>query len=274
VKYSWDDQQAELLDRLQALTEQQGADQLRALVIGAWSGDDSSKSSDTIIQALVQAQDRLSGLTALFLGDITYEENEISWIQQSDVAPLLNAFPRLEIFRVRGGNGLKLSLVRHQALRELIVETGGLPRSVLREICRCEFPNLEHLELWLGVNTYGWDGGVEDLQPLLAGKIFPRLTYLGLRNSEIADDIAPVVVNAPILQRLHVLDLSYGTLSDAGAQALLKLPKGLPLQELDLSHHYMTKKMVEQLKKRLPYTIVADDGQDPDEEWRSVWVSE
>ncbi len=31
----------------------------------------------------------------------------------------------------------------------------------------------------------------------LAGKVFPKLKYLGLMNSEIANDIAAVVVNAP-----------------------------------------------------------------------------
>src|SRR5262249_22555836 len=143
---------------------------LEALVIGAWHGDDSSSSSEFIIDALVERKDRFAGLKALFLGDITYEENEVSWIQQSNVAPLLKAFAGLQLFRVRGGNGLKFSRTTHEALEQLIIETGGLPRSVIREICRCDFPKLKHLELWLGVENYGFDGGVEDLQSLLAGK--------------------------------------------------------------------------------------------------------
>ena len=56
----------------------------------------------------IEAADRLTGLTALFLGEMTCEENEISWIQQGDVTPLLRAFPRLEVLRVRGGEGLEL----------------------------------------------------------------------------------------------------------------------------------------------------------------------
>ncbi len=147
-------------------------------------------------------------------------------------------------------------------------------RSVIREICRCEFPNLEHLELWLGVSNYGWDGGVEDLQPILTGKLFPKLKYLGLRNSEIVDDIAPVVVNAPVLRQLEVLDLSNGTMTDVGGRALLNLPADLSLRELNLTHHYMTPDMVRQLKKRLKAPVIANDGQDPNEEWRSVVVSE
>ncbi|HEV3115583.1 MAG TPA: STM4015 family protein, partial [Gemmataceae bacterium] len=229
---------------------------------------------ENIIKALVKQSQTFAGLKALFLGDIISEENEISWIEQSDVSPLLKAFPLLEVFRVRGGNHLSFTKVKHAALKQLIVEAGGLPRSVIREICRCDFPNLEHLELWLGVENYGWDGGVEDLQPLLAGNLFPKLTYLGLRNSDIADDIAPVVVNAPILKRLKVLDLSNGTLSDIGARALLKLPANLPLKKLSLTHHYMTEPVVKQLRKTLSCKVIADDAQDPDEEWHSVVVSE
>ncbi|MFN8512832.1 MAG: hypothetical protein U0841_09645 [Chloroflexia bacterium] len=65
-------------------------------------------------------------LTALFFGDIIVEESEISWIEQTDVSPLLAAFPQLEIFGVRGGNGLSFGQLRHDVLQTLIVETGGL----------------------------------------------------------------------------------------------------------------------------------------------------
>ena len=43
--------------------------------------------------------DRLPALEALFLGDITFEQQEISWIQQSDISPLFLAFPRLRVLR-------------------------------------------------------------------------------------------------------------------------------------------------------------------------------
>jgi hypothetical protein len=271
---TYDNEPTDLHARLGELVAQKGVDQLQALVIGAWNGDDSSYSSAEIVKELVKRRNKLAGLKALFLGDIIYEENEISWIEQSDVSPLLDAYPKLELLRVRGGNSLKFSAAKHESLQQLIVEAGGLHRSVIREICRCELPNLRHLELWLGVENYGWDGDVEDLQPILAGKHFPKLNYLGLRNSEIVDEIAPVVVNAPILTQLDVLDLSNGTLTDVGAQALLNLPANLPLKELNLSHHYMTEPMVDRLQKQLKYRVIADDGQDPNEEWRSVVVSE
>ena len=271
---TWDDQPEEWDKRLEQLLAQKGVDKLQALVIGAWHGDDSARSSKAVVESLANHADALPGLRAIFLGDITSEENEISWIEQSDVSPLLQAYRKLEVFRVRGGNSLKFARIAHASLRKLIVETGGLRRSVLREICRCDFPELQHLELWLGVTDYGWDGGVEDLQPILAGKHFPKLAYLGLRNSEIVDDIAPVVVNAPVLAQLEVLDLSNGTLTDVGGKALLNLPAGLKLKQLNLTHHYMTPAMVKRLTKELKCEVIADDSQDPNDEWRGVVVSE
>jgi hypothetical protein len=275
VSITWDDRPKVLLDRLKELLAQPNIDKLEALLIGAWQFADGSISSEAVVKALVKNRQRLSALKAIFLGDIISEENEMSWIQQSDVSPLLEAFPQLQLLRVRGGNGLKFSQTRHDALRQLIVETTGLGRSVLREICRCEFAALEHLELWLGEENHGWDAEVADLQPILSGKLFPKLSYLGLRNSDVIDEIAAVVVNAPILQQLAVLDLSNGTLTDVGAQALLNLPAGLPLKELNLSHHFMTPGMVKRLKKQRSYKVVAADAGDPDDEYlRLVLVNE
>ena len=58
------------------------------------------------MEALINARGRLTGLRGLFLGDIPYEDCEISWINQTDLTPLFAAFPRLEHFRSRGGEGL------------------------------------------------------------------------------------------------------------------------------------------------------------------------
>src|SRR5262249_56131328 len=127
-------------------------------------------------------------------------------------ARLREAYRGLEEFRVRGGNNLSLGTLRHKNLKKLVIETGGLPVSVLREVCAAKLPALEHLELWLGEENYGWDGTVNDLKPLLSGKLFPKLRYLGLRDSIIADEVATAVARAPVLKKIRVLDLSLGNL--------------------------------------------------------------
>lgn len=214
-----------------------------ALVIGAWFNEDPSQTSDVAISALVKNKERLAQLRALYLGDIMSEESEMSWIQQSDISPLLEAFPQLEVLRVRGSAGLSISRPAHKNLRALAIESGGLDKSVVQAIGRAEFPNLEYLELWLGTEDYG--GGVteEDLAPILSGKVFPKLRYLGLRNYDKIDAIIPAIIKSRAIGSLEELDLSLGILTDAGGEALLKLA-GSSLRRLNLHHHYMSPGLV------------------------------
>ena len=120
------------------------------------------------------------------------------------------------------------------------VTAGGLDASVIKSIALSSFPNLEHLELWLGTDEYGGDHSMDDLEPLLAGRLFPKLRYLGLRNSQMADEIAAAVVRSPLLQRIETLDLSLGILTDEGARALLELPASPTLKKLNLHYNYIS----------------------------------
>jgi hypothetical protein len=203
-------------------------------------------------------------LRALFLGDIPYSEHEISWLTQSDLTGLLTAFPQLEHFRARGGIGLALRKFEHQNLKSLAFEASNLPREVVLAVGASSLPALEHLELWLGTSEYGADTTVADLKNILAGKSTPALRYLGLRNSEITDDIARALVKAPVMERLRVLDLSLGTLGDRGAEALLTVPALARLERLDIRHHYVSPALVERLKA-LGIQVDASDVQESDD---------
>ena len=103
--------------------------------------------AEAVVAALVAAREKLPKLRVLFMGDIISEENEVSWIEQTDVSPLLEAYPELEYFGVRGGNGLRLGDIRHEHLRSLVIEAGGLAREVVLDVLRADLPSLEHLEL-------------------------------------------------------------------------------------------------------------------------------
>ncbi len=268
----WD--QDNLIPSLEHFLATPAAAESTALVIGAWFGEDSSNTSEEVLNLLIQQRERLPKLAALFIGDVTSEENEMSWIVQTDMSPLLQAFPKLQLLRTRGGTDLKLTPITHSGLRALAMESGGMAASVLRSICSSEFENLEYLEIWLGTEDYGATITVEDLQPLLSGKLFPKLKYLGLRNSDIVDRIAAVVVNSPLLQRLEILDLSLGTLTDEGGESLLHL-KDSPLKKLNLHYHFMSPEMVRRLRA-LPFVVDATNPADMDgsEEDRFVAVGE
>jgi hypothetical protein len=259
-----------IADRLAALLDQPESKDVSALIIGAWSGACEGENAAEIVAELAECAPRLSGLRDLFLGEMTYEECEISWIKQANLTPLLTAYPNLESLRVRGGSELEFSPRRHDNLKELAIETGGLSRSTIRELFLCELPSLERLVLFLGEENYGFDGGVEDLQPLLSGRLFPRLKHLGLMNSSIANDIAAVLVNTPIVERLESIDLSLGNLDSEGVQSLTGLAAHGHLRQLNISHHYASEAAVEALAKALPFEVIAEDLQDPEDDWRPI----
>ncbi|MCX5008736.1 STM4015 family protein [Streptomyces sp. NBC_00638] len=255
---------------------------VRALIVGAWS-DVYDNGPDAVIEALVAARDRLPALRGLFLADIVMEECEVSWIVQGDVSPLLEAFPALEEFGVRGGSQLVFPAVRHERLRSLTVEAGGMPVGAVRGIAGSDLPALVALDLWLGTSEYGGDADVADLEPFFAGTRLPSLSRLGLRNSEIQDDICGALASAPVVARLEDLDLSMGVLTDDGATALLSGQPLTHLKKLDLHHNYLSAALRTRLLETLePAGVLVDVDQDDaesDEEedgtvWRFVAVGE
>ncbi len=264
---------------LETFSNDPKASEVKEIVIGCW--DFEGGNSSELVNMFVKVKDKLKSLQYIFFGDITYEETEMSWIENSLVTPVLEAYPGLVHFQVRGGNSLSLAKLKHQNLKTLIVETGGMSKSIIDEIFNAGLPNLEHLELWLGDDNYGCDIAPDDLKTLLDGKLFPKLKYLGLCNYYMSDDLAKAIADAPILDRIETLDLSKGNLSDEGGNALLNSSRIARLKNLDLSHHYLSDEVMglfgklcakTGLKTNLDEQMEADEYDD--EIYRNIMVSE
>lgn len=271
LSVDWDDEQP-WVQKFRAFLDVPGVERSRGLVVGWWGQDDSETSLDVVQEALVGAHAALPELRVLFLGDVTFEENEISWIRQTDLSPVLAAFPHLTHLGIRGGTDLSLGHLHLPQLRHLVIQSGGLDASVVRQVMTADLPALEHLELYLGTENYGATSSVDDLTPLLDGTLFPRLKYLGLKNSDAQDQIAQVLASAPVTATLEELDLSLGVLTDEGGQALLGSPNLGGLKKLNVAHHFMSEDMVARLQA-LPPEVDASDRQD-EGEWRFVALGE
>ncbi|MHA7964135.1 STM4015 family protein [Paenibacillus sp. CAU 1782] len=247
---------------------------LTSLIIGEW-GHSFENSSKETVEALVKHSASFPSLRKLFIGDMSSEECEISWIIQSDLSPLLSAFPELQSLTAQGGNELEFSSLEHDKLEELIIISGGLPKKVLKSIAGATLPNLRKLELYLGVEDYGFDGGLEDVLSVIPPGKFPKLTYLGLKNSELQDEIAIALSQHEVLGQLETLDLSLGTLSDKGGEALLSSSGIKGLKKLDLNYHYMTDDMVNRFQASgLPVDVSDQQDIDEEEDWRYPSITE
>ncbi len=239
LRLSWDDYDngGSLGARVAKFAATDGSDLVEEIVIGVF--DFEMGGSEAVVQALVDHREQLLSLRVLFFGDIMYEEQEISWISQSDLGPLLEAYPQLEDLTVRGDGGLRFSDFRHQNLRHLTIETGGLSPQPIADIVNAKLPSLESLEMWLGSPYYGFDSTTEEFAPLFSGEGFPKLIRLGLMNAMITDDLVQALSEAPLLDQIEHLDLSMGTLTDKGAEILSTHPRYANLKSLTVQHHFV-----------------------------------
>lgn len=243
-----------------------------------------SCSCKRLVNALVQAKERLTNLKALYIGDMHDYEYKTSDVRLSNMKPVLEAYPHLEVLQVRGfghnEGGLKFDLIRHENLKTLIIETGNLLcPEIIQQICTLEIPSLEYLELWLGndsnypiwhdkkLDCYINESDIKHLKTIISGQSFPHLKYLGLRSSDYSDVIAKSIVKSPLMDSLKVLNLSTGTLTSKGANFLLNCSATNNLHTLDVSNNLLPVSMIQQLSQ-LKCQVIAEPQIEDAEDYR------
>lgn len=238
--------------------------ELEELVIGCW-GESWDNGAQPIVDGIVERSDKFSQIKSLFIGDMDYEECEVSWIEQADYGKLWAALPNLEKLTIKGSTNLSLGDIQHENLKSLEIICGGLPKEVIAGIGEAKLPALESLKLYIGVEDYGFDGNIEDIANMLMNSDFPNLKTLGIKDSEIQDDVAKVVTKSKYMSQIEILDLSLGTLTDEGGQVLLDtLPDYENIKEVNLEYHYMSEDMMAKLKA-LSADVDVSEKQEDDE---------
>lgn len=248
----------------------------KQLVIGCWDYDcGGSDEYEGLMKGLLENKDRLQQLEGLFWGDIDSEECEISWIEQPDLTPLIDALPNLKALKIKGTGGeLSIGAKARPNLTSLEIVTGGMPTELVEEIVASDFPNLEKLVLYVGINEYGFDDDMEIFRPLFSKEKFPKLKYLGLVNAEAEDYVVDMFLESDILPQLEVMDISNGILTDEGAQKLLDNAAKLShLKLIDMHYHFISDEMQQKLRK-LPVRVDLSDAQEFDEEYMCPCITE
>src|SRR5262249_6441777 len=169
---------------------------------------------------------------------------------------------------------LELGTIEAPELRHFEVRTGGLTFANIQSVCAAAWPKLERLILWFCDENYGAEGGVDEIRAILEGKGLAQVKHLGLMNAVFTDDLCQMIHEAKILPQLETLNLSMGTMSDEGAQALAAHAQAFKhLARLDVSDNCMSEEGVA-LLAGLCREVNTADQRDYGEEDRYVSVGE
>ncbi|HTL33784.1 MAG TPA: hypothetical protein VL326_11700 [Kofleriaceae bacterium] len=185
---------------------------------------------------------------------------QLARIHEVDLAPVWSQLPQLRSLLVRGA--FKAAPIRHAQLARLQIETVALSEDEAHQIATAELPALEHLDVWFGGSEeYDDDGAIAraslaDATAILMRTDLPRLTHLGLQNATFTDDLCAALASTPM--RLVELDLSLGTMSQAGADALIAAARNFPkLEKLFVADNYLDEATVTRLRQTFR-TVVSD----------------
>ncbi len=246
--------------------------QVTQLIIGSW-GSACEDDCQEILDGIRANKDKFAHVESLFVGDMDYEECEVSWILQGNYSDFWEVMPQLKELTIKGSMDLVLGDIVHQNLEALTIICGGLPVSVIQSIKKAKLPGLKKLVLYIGIENYGFDGNKDTIKALLEESDFPKLEYLGIEDSEIQDELVQVVLESKYMKQLHTLDLANGTLTDKGGELLLgKLPSYPNIKVLDVHYHYMSEEMEEKLKA-LPIEVDTSESNEPEEYRGEIWMN-
>ncbi len=246
--------------------------ELTELVIGDWGGG-WEDSCQPILDGIVKHADRFTHIEKLFIGDMGFEECEVSWILQGNYGGLWAAVPHLKELTIKGSTDLELGEISHSSLEALTIICGGLPSTVIKSIQEAQLPNLKKLLLYIGIEDYGFDGDVDTIKALLEQMDFPKLEYLGIADSEIQDELTEAVLKSRYMGQINTLDLSEGTLTDKGGAMLLEtLPAYPNIKRVDLHYHYLSDGMMDQLKG-MSVELDVSEQNEPEEYNGEIWMN-
>lgn len=237
------------LDEFQAFLKEPQVGEVEALA--CWMADEymfGDNICKQLINSLCKEHKRLTNLKALFIGTRREHEYKKSRLYLSEISPVLEAFPNLQVLKLHGrfeGGGYFRPL-QHSCLKTLIVETQD--SVLLSQVCALNLPALEYLEVWGG-------NCVDKVTSILRSQTFPNLRYLGLPSFGCTDKLVEAIAQSPT-HRLAVLDLHLGELTDKGAEILINSPITNHLHTLNIAKNYLSEEMTQRFSKLSCQVIV------------------
>jgi uncharacterized protein (TIGR02996 family) len=261
----WMDNHFELWPTVRTVFAQPAAQLVREMRVGVIRWERQEEDVPELLR-LVHELGFAGKLEELVLGDID-EDVDLAHHTLGDLSEVGRAYGELRALSVRGFQ-FQLGPLPLPRLERLTLQTCALSRANLASVLQPPRPALQSLELWFGSALYGAECAPDDLRPLLEQpRRFPELRALGLMNAEFTSELCRALARSPLLRQLETLDLSLGTLDDAGAEVLLEnAPAFSHLDWLDLDDNFLSEACVQRLEETFGSAVQCGDQKEIEED--------
>ena len=117
----WDEGGKDAKTMVEDILKDSELSDLDEIVIGCWGECwDDNDGAQEIIDGIVANKEKFSHIKSLFIGDMDYEDCEVSWIIQGNYSKLWAAMPQLEKLVIKGSTDLELGEIQHRRLQHLL----------------------------------------------------------------------------------------------------------------------------------------------------------
>jgi len=210
-------------------------------------------------------------LARLHLGDVDGNIDMAHHVIGDVGQTITKAFPALRSLKLHSGSQewrgvgetFGLAGLALPKLESLTIETCAMTKARLDAVLGAKLPALTQLELWFGGSDRDAGAQAADLAPLLDGKVFSKVTRLGLRNLDFMGDLIEQLVASKIAPRLVHLDLSMGTLDDDWVAHLgANADRFRSLKVLDVDDNFLRPRDLRELRSSFTKAQVLSKKQD------------
>jgi hypothetical protein len=198
---------------------------------------------NTAVDVLLNNYKKLSTLRALCIAENIINGQHIKG--NIDIGEILKLYPCINLLKIKNVSNIIFSVVQHENLKTLFFNLSWLNSIDVQSVNCFKTPNLEYL-------YYSGNGfrAYESISNLLSNVCLKRIKYLAYKGTSYCDEIAHLLIQKQIINSLIGLDFSNsGSLTDKGANTLLRCSATYNLYYLNVSKNYLSPKMVKKLSK-------------------------
>ncbi|MEM6403589.1 MAG: hypothetical protein AAF757_25745 [Cyanobacteria bacterium P01_D01_bin.116] len=226
------------LEEFQSLLNSHKVSEVQALSLHIESDE-----INTAVDILLNNYKKLSTLRALCIAENTINGQHIKG--NIDIGEVLKLYPCINLLKIKNVSNIIFSVVQHENLKTLIFNLSWLNSIDVQSVNCFKTPNLEYL-------YYSGNGfrAYESLTNLFSNICFKKIKYLAYKGTSYCDDIAHLLIYKQIINSLIGLDFSdSGSLTDKGANTLLRCSATYNLYYLNVNNNYLSPEMVKKLSK-------------------------